>query len=53
MSYHRIILICRDQFSWFVNFLQIRGDVISWICLGGGGGGGVERKDNSEKVYFI
>ena len=31
MTYCGIIKIRGGQFSWFVNFLQVRGDVISWI----------------------
>ena len=38
------------NFHGFVNFLQVRGDVISWI---NDWGRGVERKDNSGKVDFI
>ena len=42
LLYTRIMwnhLNSRGQFSWFVNFLQVRGDVISWIGWLGGGGG--------------
>ena len=42
-----IIKIRGGQFLWFVNLLQVRGDVI----FGERGGG--ERKDNSGKIYFI
>ena len=42
-----IIKIRGGQFSWFVNFLQVRGDVIFGEKEGG------ERKDNSGKNYFI
>ena len=50
MIYCGIFKIRGGQFSWFVNFLQVRGDVILWISWLGEGG---ERKDNSGKVYFI
>ena len=40
------------NFLWFVNFLQVRGEVTSWISWLGRGGG-VERKDYSGKIYFI
>ena len=51
-EYCGIIKIRGSQFSWLINFLQVRRDVISWISWLGRRGGG-ERKDNSGKVYFI
>ena len=51
---HLNYLNFRGQFSWFVNSLRVRGDIIScigWLVMEGGGV--CERKNNSGKVYFI
>ena len=51
--YCGIVNIRGGQFSWFVNYLQVRGDVISWISWLGRGGGGLKGKITPEKFILF
>ena len=51
INYCGIIKIRVGQFSWIVHFLQVRGDVISWISWLGRGG--VKGKITPEKLILF